>query len=324
MLVKKIEINWHSGLPIFASEPFLQAVGHEYGWLGGFDESSSTLRFILPYTIVHRQFLRLVRFRVEPILLDETASADEEKSFLNKSVDFFRSTRSGLIMPAANTALFRTFPDGAQAVPFGSYIIDLTQPEEMLWRNISKDFRNKIRSAEKSGVQIKTGPEYFECAYDAIKETLHKSSLRFSSISEFKTVITGLGENVKVFAALHRGIVQGCLVAPYSAYSAYSWYSGRHNQTATGAMHLLRWEAIRMFKEMGVRVFNNTGSRINPEKGSKHEGLNDFKKRFGGSLKQGFMWKYPLHPFSYFLYNVGARIRSGGDIVDMERNRHQQ
>lgn len=323
MLVKKIDIDWHPGLPIFACESFLKAVGHEYGWLGGFDESS-TLRFILPYTIVHKQFLRLVRFRVEPILLGETASAGEEKSFLNKSVDFFRSTRSDLIMPAANTALFRTFPDGAHAAPFGSYIIDLTQPEEILWRNIGKDFKNKIRSAEKSGVQIKTGMEYLDCAYDAIRKTLRKSSLKFTSNDEFKCVTNGLGENVKVFAAVHQGVVQGCMVAPYSTYSAYSWYSGRHHPVVTGAMHLLRWEAIRMFKGMGVRVFNNTGSRINPEKGSNHEGLNDFKKRFGGELRQGFMWKYPLHPFKYFLYNVGAKIRSGGDIVDTERNRHQK
>jgi len=39
MKVKKVEINWNPNLSIYASEPFLKAVGDEYGWLGGFDNS---------------------------------------------------------------------------------------------------------------------------------------------------------------------------------------------------------------------------------------------------------------------------------------------
>ena len=34
MKATPIEINWHPGLPIYASESFLKAVGDEYGWLG--------------------------------------------------------------------------------------------------------------------------------------------------------------------------------------------------------------------------------------------------------------------------------------------------
>ena len=63
------------------------------------------------------------------------------------------------------------------------------------------------------------------------------------------------------------------------------------------------------------------GARINPEKGSKQEGLSWFKKRFGANLKQGYMWKYSLHPLKYRLYCLAARYRSGGDIVDEERHK---
>ena len=63
------------------------------------------------------------------------------------------------------------------------------------------------------------------------------------------------------------------------------------------------------------------GARINPEKGSKQEALALFKKRFGATLKLGYMWKYPLHPLKYRLYGLAARFRSGGDIVDLEKHK---
>ncbi len=61
-----IKIQWDLSLPVFAKEEFLRAVGDEYGWLGGIDESG-TLRCVLPYTIIRKAGLRMVRFRVETI-----------------------------------------------------------------------------------------------------------------------------------------------------------------------------------------------------------------------------------------------------------------
>ena len=86
----RIELNWHSGLPIFAKESFLKSVGNAHGWLGGFDESEK-LRCILPYTIVKKTIFRMVRFRVETIPLGDGLHVGEEKSFLNSVIEYFRS-----------------------------------------------------------------------------------------------------------------------------------------------------------------------------------------------------------------------------------------
>ena len=52
---RQIEIAWNPGLPIFASEPFLKAVGDEYGWLGGFDKNGN---LTLVYCLI-RSFIKL-------------------------------------------------------------------------------------------------------------------------------------------------------------------------------------------------------------------------------------------------------------------------
>jgi lipid II:glycine glycyltransferase (peptidoglycan interpeptide bridge formation enzyme) len=137
----------------------------------------------------------------------------------------------------------------------------------------------------------------------------------------FKHQVLGFGENVRVFIAEYEGVVQGCAVIPFSSYSAYYMHGGSISKPLTGAMNLLQWEAMCFFRKLGVRYYNFVGARINPEPGSKQEGLIMFKQRFGGELKRGYMWKYSFHPLKNYLYSIATKIRSGGDIVDQEHHK---
>jgi lipid II:glycine glycyltransferase (peptidoglycan interpeptide bridge formation enzyme) len=86
-------------------------------------------------------------------------------------------------------------------------------------------------------------------------------------------------------------------------------------------MQLLHWEAMLQFRAMGVKRFDFQGVRINPEKGSKQEGILNFKKNFGGELISGYLWKYPFHPLKWAAYSVGVKLFLGGDIVDHEHSK---
>jgi Acetyltransferase (GNAT) domain len=314
LIARPVEIKWHSGLPIFASEAFLETVGDEYGWLGGLDVAGR-LRCVIPYTITRKPGFQMARFRVETIALEKELNRQEEKSFLNSSVDYFRSAGADIVLPASNTALLRTYPDAALVAPYGTVIKDLIQPEEKLMSEIHKTFRYNIRSAIRAGVQIKSGMEYLGTAYELIADTLKRSGLSFRKQSLFNRMISGLGESVKVLVADHQGVIQGCMVAPFSEHSAYSWYCGSKAAPVMGAMHLLHWEAIRQFSRMGVKRFNFTGVRINPEKGSKQEGIKNFKMRFGGELVQGYLWKYPIRRLKFAVYSIATYLLMRGDTV---------
>ena len=320
MRATQIDVNWHPGLPIYASEVYLKTVGDEYGWIGGAD-TSGKLRCILPFTIIRKPMFRLARFRVETIPLAEELTLGEEKSFLNNVLEFFRSRKVDMIIPASNNTIFRTCPDGAVAAPYGSYIIDLTQPEEAIWDNLHAKHRNVIRNAMKTGVQIRSGIEYLDTAFGIVRDTLKRSAMDFMSHDSCKRFVRGLGENARVFVADLNGIAQGCAIIPFSNHGAYYVYGGSIPEPATGAMNLLHWEAIRVFRGLGVKRYDFVGVRLNPEKGSKQEGLMRFKERFGGRLVQGYMWKYPFHPLKYFIYGLAVRLRRGGDIVDQERHK---
>jgi len=315
-----VEINWHPGLSIYAAEPFLKMAGDDYGWLGGVDDSGE-LRCILPYTINHKASVRMVRFRDQTLALQEELSIEDEKSFLSSVVQYFRFTGADIIIPATANAIFRTYPEGAVAAPYGTFFIDLRQPIEILWSNLHSKHRNRIRNAVKNGIEIRSGREYTQIAYELIEHTLKRSKMGFTSHEEFKRLVSSLDTQVKIFVACSQGAVQGCAVIPFSEHSAYYLYGGSIPDPTSGAMNLLHWEAISYFHGLKVRRYDFMGVRINPEKGSKQEGLMMFKERFGGRMDRGYMWKYPLRPLKAAIYSLGVRLLKGGDVVDAEHGK---
>jgi lipid II:glycine glycyltransferase (peptidoglycan interpeptide bridge formation enzyme) len=258
---------------------------------------------------------------VETIPVAEGLSMEEEKSFLSSVVEHFRLRGASMIIPATTNTIFRTYPDGATAAPYGTFIIDLQQPEETLWNNLHSKHRNVIRNAVKKGVEIQSGVKHMDTAYGLVRDTLKRSRLGFMRCEAFQRMVLGLGEHVKVMIARHDGAVQGCAVIPFSGHSAYYVYGGSVPSPLTGAVNLLHWEAIRLFRGLGVRRYDFVGVRINPEKGTKQDGLMMFKERFGGQLKEGYMWKCSLHRIKPWAYSIGVRVLRGGDIVDQEKHK---
>lgn len=315
-----IPIDWNTNLPIFASPPFLETMGDTYGWLGGVDDSG-TLRCLLPYTVTHKAFLHMARFRVETLALGQPLGVDEEKSFLESAVDFFRSSGVNLIIPATANAVFRTYPENADAAPYGTYRLDLTQPEETLWDNLHSKHRNVIRNAIKKGVVIREGVEYLPMVHRLVKETLGRSRMRWMSLRAFEQLVCALGQNIRLFVAESGGVIQSCAAIPFSQHGAYYLFGGGIPHPLTGSMNLLHWEAIQRFRALGVGRYDLMGVRIRPEKGSKEAGLALFKERFGGELVQGYLWKTALRPFAGAIYTTAAHLRSGGDVVDKERHK---
>ena len=226
-----------------------------------------------------------------------------------------------MIIPATNNSIFRIYPDGADAAPYGSYVIDLGQPEDILWKNIDRITRQNINTALKKGVNIRSGLEQLDGAYMLIKDTFKRSKLPFMNFESFRRFVLGLGNYGKIMIADYQGIAQSYVVFAFSDYCAYAVYAGNIVGQIKGANKLLYWEAIRQFKRLGIQRYDFMGARINPEPGTKQEELSLFKKRFGATLKQGYIWKDPLHPLKYRLYCLAARLRSGGDIVDVERHK---
>lgn len=315
-----VPIEWHEGLPIFASEPFLRSVGDEYGWIGGF-AGSGELRCVLPFTVIKKAGIRLVRFRVETIPLSADFGVSEEEGFLDRAVDYLKGLRADVIIPAATNSVFRAIPRGAIAVPYATYVIDLTQSEEDIWRQINRKYRQDIQNAVRKGLRVQFDSADREVVYAIIRGTFKRSGMPFMTFPAFEKFLFGLGEHIRIFTAEQDGIVHSVAVCPFSQYCAYGVYGGSLEHARPGAFKLIQWEAMKSFRNVGVRRYDFVGSRVRPEHGSRQEGIMLFKQHFGARMLQGYIWKYPITRWKYWIYQWASRIRKGGDIVDQELRR---
>ncbi len=329
MPVESIALDWNAGHSIYASEAYLRGEGDGYGWLAS-RGGHGGLRCVLPYMLIRKGPLRLVRFPTETMLLEPEIGVDEERHFLGEVVEYFRASGAHAIVPATFNAVFRTYPPGAVAAPFGSFILDLVASEDELLQRMHSKHRNGVRGAQKKGVKVHVGDAHWETAYALVRASFMRSAtgvvgrarvagrLRHGA---FRRQLERFGEHVRVFVAVHEGVAQGCAVVPFSGYRAYYMHGGSIANPVTGAMNLLHWEAIRRMRAMGVRSYDFFGGRVNPEPGSKIEGIMKFKERFGGQFTEGYAWKFPLDARMYRLYALAARLRNGGDLVDQERHK---
>lgn len=315
-----VPVEWRPNMPIYASDAFLRTESERYGWIGGTTEQGD-LQCVLPYTVYRKAGFQLVRFRTATIPVSAPLSREAERVFLNSATEHFRRVGADLILPSPNTAVFHCYPEGALAAPYGTVIKDLRQPEDALWREIRKTYRQNIRKAQTEGVKIVRGKQHIETAHRLIEATMRRSRAGFKSLDDFKRRIVAFGQNVEVFIAECDGVAQGCMVAPYSLHTAYNCYAGSLPEPRLGAMHLLHWEAICYFRSVGVRFFDFQGMRIDPEKGSKQEGIANYKRGFGGTVVKGFVWKYPLRRLQWAAYSLAVRLLMGGDTVDQERHK---
>jgi lipid II:glycine glycyltransferase (peptidoglycan interpeptide bridge formation enzyme) len=324
MDIRQINFNWSDDYSIFASEKFLKSQSANFGWIGGFVEDK--LKFVLPYVIKKRFIFKYLMFHSGTIYVEKDLSINTEKDFLNAAILYLKKIKIDFIAHPSSYVLFNTFPDKSIYAPFGSYIVDLTLSEEELWNNIHPKHKNVIRNAIKNNITIVKDKQNLDLAYELLTKTLDRSNMSFSNKDYFENILTNLNENIEIFFAYKNEEVQGCAIFPFSKYSSYYLWGGSSKNQLLGSLNLLQWEAMRYFKSLGVNYYNFVGARLKPDEGSKLEGIQRFKSRFGSNMKTGYLWKMPLNKFKFILFNILVKLRnikSGNtkDIIDQEREK---
>lgn len=316
----EIDLQWTEDMPVFACPEFLTRTGRSFGWIGGID-TSRRLRCVLPYTVTIRGRVKMVRFRSETIMCEGPVSIDEERSFLEDACIILKEKGYDVIIPPTTNAIFRTFPRFSIAAPYGTYRIDLGLSEDALWQRIQRITCQNIKKALALGVTIRPVEGALEEVYNLVRGTFKRTGHPFMNKKTFLEYLDGLGMHGCVLGGYYNGRLETCVVYGYSRHSAYAIYGGNRADMAPGANKLLHWAAMQYFKRRNVRRYDFVGARIDPEPDSKAAGINSFKRRMGGELVKGYMWKVALHPLRSLIYSLAVRIARGGDIVDKESHK---
>lgn len=156
-------------------------------------------------------------------------------------------------------------------------IIDLTQSEENIWKNMDKTCRNSITHAQKDGMKVERsyGLEGFHKVYSE----LYKAK----KVRQFVKYPLDYLEKCILFVSKLKGEhLSGAVFVKDDKYilllANASW------QNVHGRNNILMWEVMKCAKKEGLEIFDFGGAVPNIKKEDPRYGVEYFKASFGGKI----------------------------------------
>jgi lipid II:glycine glycyltransferase (peptidoglycan interpeptide bridge formation enzyme) len=170
--------------------------------------------------------------------------------------------------------------------PTTTIYIDLLQPENKIFQKFSEAKRRAVRKALKNNVSIIVSDDYH--AFVDIRKKQF-SPMGFLITNEMKKLWENFfPENAKLLLAFHNKIPVAGIFLLFYDHIAYYWYASALNYgKKLFAPSLLVWEALKLSKKEGCKIFDFEGiydSRF-PKAGESWKGFTKFKEGFGGEKK---------------------------------------
>lgn len=257
----------------------------------------------------------------------ESMSQHETECFYNDAIKLICNEYAVDEIQNVNTSPCPVFPERSLYCKFGSYVLNLSLSVEELFSGIHSKHRNVIRKAEKDGLVVDHGLVYMQSCADIMVDTYRRQNKLCNANEELRK-LEKLGNQCEFWVVKEGDIIQGCAVLLWDNKSCYYLHGGSISHTHSGAMNYLHWKAILEMKQRGVARYDFVGARVKPQQGSKLEGIQRFKARFGAPMEIGYLWRYDNHPMKMRIYRFLQKMymlckgdNSNIDVIEEERSK---
>lgn len=166
-----------------------------------------------------------------------------------------------------------------------NYKIDLSQPSELLWKNLHNTRRRQIRRGIRRGIRTEVSFDVNNISdyYDILKQTYLNAGQPLLDLSYFESAYENLrpNKNLVFFSAYDDNKLIGHRMVLAYNNMLHDWYAGDLYDTRDLYTNdVLVWEVIKWGSENGYKDFDFGGAG-EPD---KEYGVREFKKKFGGTL----------------------------------------
>ena len=145
-------------------------------------------------------------------------------------------------------------------------VVDLTPTEADILKSFGSNARNRIKRAERAGVETRVIPreqwtEVFASElFPIMQETAERGGFQSFDSAFYETLLATLGDHLNLLVAYHEGVpVSWLITTEYRRYSVYYFAGSTHQARETFAPYLLLWEAFKMLKASGNTSCGMTG-----------------------------------------------------------------
>lgn len=294
----EIKVN----LPILVREEYLKCKSDNYGWIENDD-------FIIPFIIDKRLIFKRLVFTDRLIKKRSDLSQNDEKEFLEEMIEFIKSQNiCDFISKPQSNVFFSVCPENAECIEWGTYISEIQKDDEELLKSFHSKHRNVIRKSLKEGLKVEFINDE-NIVYENIKNTLlRQKSPYYPSLNYLKCLKQNIPNNLLMAVVKKENNIQGSAIVVFDDLMGYYMYGGSIERPFAGSVNLLQYEIMKNLRDRDVKYYDFVGARICVEKGSKYEGIQRFKSRFGAKLKKGYAFRVIYKPFKYKLFNSLASI----------------
>jgi lipid II:glycine glycyltransferase (peptidoglycan interpeptide bridge formation enzyme) len=214
---------------------------------------------------------------------------DEENLFFKTKIFYYSD--SVFDVKGYRTVFFKYVKNKVDAPGFNcveedTYVIDLTQSLDDLWKNMKRHTHRNIKKAERNGIAIKINENYddfYKMYLDHINEKKH---IKWYDHNKKETFI----KYGTLFTSDYNGIILSGIVSLLDENYLVMWVGSSYRfsknieikKLVGPASHLTYWEVIKYAKAKGIKELNSgpSGTRDNP-----NLGLIWFKEGLGAKIK---------------------------------------
>jgi hypothetical protein len=284
----------------------------------------------VPVRIRTHRFYRTLQFLFPPMCFDGTQPGHtKEKVFCDAAVSYItREHLAHRIVQPPTYALFSEFASGSVHIPFGTYRVALTgRSDGELLAGMQPRYRSAIRQAERAGAEIRSGIHELDAFHALHLQTMKRGEGYPAVKSQLHKELTHCADHT-ILATVHlNGTLQGGLLAAYTRSGAFYLHGASKEGTeAAGAIKFLHYKMMIHMRDRHVKFYDFVGARTSGAVPPRLESIQDFKRRFGGPLVPGYLWKIDISPGVSAAADILLRMKCAltgnrypEDIIDQVR-----
>lgn len=178
-----------------------------------------------------------------------------------------------------------------------NFLIDMSQPEETIWRKISKSGRQSVRTSRNKGTIVEevTERQKIAVAYQLLQKVYTRAQIPLANPALFEAAFDILGSRgmFKIFLArVDEHYIGTCLLLTHKG-KIIDWYAGTDRAFSPYCPgELLIWHTLQWGKEHRFHLFDFGGAgKPDEDYGPRH-----FKAKFGGARVNYGRNIYVHHP----------------------------
>jgi peptidoglycan pentaglycine glycine transferase (the first glycine) len=210
-------------------------------------------------------------------------------------------------------------------------LLDLTRSEDELLAAMKQKTRYNVRLAARRGVRVRSGSSAdLGPFYRLYAETAQRDGFIIRPPDYYRDAwgrFLDEGARGGALAAAHLLLAEvegepiaGLILFLFGPTAWYMYGASSDRRRDLMPNHLLQWEAIRLARSLGCRLYDLWGAPERLDESDPMWGVVHFKQGLGGELVRGLgAWDYPANRLGYRLY---AAVMP--HYLDRQRGRHEQ